>query len=430
MSEERFDCIIVGAGPAGSTAAYELARQGLEVLLVERGTKPGCKNMMGGRLYSYALHRIIPNFWEEAPVERCVHREEISFLIEQGAVTLTLVNDLLGKAPSHSFTVLRADFDAWLAQKAEEAGAMVATGVRVDDLLWSGDSVCGIKAGDDEIYGDVIIAADGVNSLLAQKAGLREEILPEHVSVGVKELIALSPGKIEERFGLRGDGGVARLFIGACTKGVQGGGFLYTNKESVSIGLVFSLAALQKAGISVSEAVEEFKFHPALRPLLEGGELVEYSAHLVPEGGLSMQPRLVTNGMLVCGDAAGMVINTGFMVRGMDLAITSGFVAAKAVLAAKEKEDYSAGSLKVYEDLLRETHVYQDLEVYKEAPRFLENPRLYTTYPQLIVEVFTDLFKVEGKPPRKLRSLVMEHLKEKVSFWQLVKDAWRGAKSI
>ncbi len=430
MSEERFDCIVVGAGPAGSTAAYELARQGLEVLLVERGPAAGSKNMMGGRLYSYSLHRVIPEFWNEAPVERCVVKEELSFLTESAAVTVALENEALGEAPCHSFTVLRADFDAWLAGKAEEAGAVLATGIRVDDLLWAENRICGIRAGEDEIFANVVIAADGVNSLLARKAGLRGELPPEHVSVGVKELIALPAQTIEERFGLEGGKGAARLFVGSCTRGVQGGGFLYTNKESVSLGLVFSLHALARAGVSVAEAVEDFKFHPALRPLLEGGEVLEYSAHLIPEGGLAMRPRLVAGGLLVAGDAAGFVINTGFMVRGMDLAITSGAAAARAVVQAREAGDFSASGLGVYEEILQQTHVHHDLTGYRNAPRFLETPGLYHTYPELAVDIFTDLFKVKGEPPRRVRQLVMEHLRKKVPLWQLVRDAWKGARSI
>jgi len=430
LSEEKFDCIIVGAGPAGSTAAYELARQGLEVLLVERGDTAGSKNMMGGRLYCYSLHRIIPNFWEEAPVERRVEKEELSFLTEHGAMTISLDNEALGEAPSHSYVVLRADFDAWLAGKAEEAGAMIATGIRVDDLLWAGGKVCGIKAGEDEILSDVVIAADGVNSLLAQKAGLRGELRPEHVSVGAKSVIALPKKTIEDRFCLRENEGAARLFVGAGTKGAPGGGFLYTNKESVSFGLVFNLGALVEAGVSVAEAVEDFKFHPAIRPLFEGGEVVEYSAHLVPEAGLAMKPRLFTGGMLVAGDAAGFVINTGFMVRGMDLAVTSGALAAKAVITAKEKGDFSADTLKIYEDFLRQSHVYSDLEAYKNVPELLEEPDMYTTFPSLAVDILTDLFKVKGNPPERVQKMVMRHLRQKTSLWKLAKIGWKGARSI
>ncbi|MGD0153580.1 MAG: FAD-dependent oxidoreductase [Thermacetogeniaceae bacterium] len=430
MSEDKFDCIVVGAGPAGSTAAYQLAKQGLQVLLVERGDTPGNKNMMGGRLYSYALHQIIPDFWEEAPVERRVEKEEISFLTERGAMTISLDNETLGEAPNHSYVVLRANFDAWLAGKAEEAGAMLATGVRVDDLLWSGDRVCGIKAGDDEILSEVVILADGVNSLLAQKAGLKEELRPDHVSVGAKSVIALPRQTIEDRFSLRANEGAAHLFVGAGTKGAPGGGFLYTNKESVSLGLVFNLGALMKAGASVPEAVEDFKFHPAIRPLFEGGEVVEYSAHLVPEAGIRMKPRLFAGGVLVAGDAAGFVINTGFMVRGMDLAVTSGVLAAKAVIAAKEKGNFRADTLKIYEDFLRQSHVYHDLEAYKNVPDLMEEPDMYTTIPSLAVGILTDLFKVEGNPPERVQKMVIRHLRQKTSLLKLAKIGWKGARSI
>ncbi|HOV80244.1 MAG TPA: FAD-dependent oxidoreductase [Bacillota bacterium] len=430
MSDDKFDCIIVGTGPAGSAAAYELARRGLEVALVEKGDRPGCKNMTGGRLYCHSLRQIIPDFWEEAPVERRVEKEELCFLTERGAVTLTLDNEALGEESARSYTVLRADFDAWLAGKAEEAGAMIVTGIRVDDLLWSGDRVCGIKAGEDEIFSDVVIAADGVNSLLARKAGLRGELRPEHVAVGVKSVIALPKKIVEDRFCLRENTGAARLFVGACTKGVPGGGFLYTNKESLSLGLVFNVASLVKAGVSVAEAVEDFKFHPVIQPFVEGGEVVEYSAHLVPEAGLAMKPVLFTGGMLVAGDAAGFVLNTGYIVRGMDFAVTSGALAARAVMAAKEKGDFSAATLKIYGDFLRQSHVFRDLETYKNVPDLLEEPDLYTTFPTLAVDILTDLFKVKGDPPERVRKLVMRHLNRKKSFLKLVKTCWKGARSL
>src|SRR5690606_12701108 len=211
---------------------------GLEVVIIERGNYAGRKNMTGGRLYGHSLEKIIPNFAAEAPVERKVTKERGSVLTGDSAVTVDFYAGALGDQPHASYTVLRGVFDQWLAGKAEEAGAVLATGVRVDELLLEDGKVVGVKAGEDVLEADVVILADGVNSLLAQQAGLRKELQPQDVAVGVKEVIELPEKVIEDRFNLNGDEGLSWLFAGACTGGIIGGGFLYTNKSSLSLGLV------------------------------------------------------------------------------------------------------------------------------------------------------------------------------------------------
>ena len=130
-----FDVAIVGAGVAGSTAAYVCAKAGLSVLLVERGDFPGSKNVTGGRLYGHSLERIIPGFAEQAPVERRVVKEKISFLTPDAMTTLDYASFKAPELGGESYVVLRSLFDRWLAGQAEDAGASLVTGVRVDALL-------------------------------------------------------------------------------------------------------------------------------------------------------------------------------------------------------------------------------------------------------------------------------------------------------
>jgi electron transfer flavoprotein-quinone oxidoreductase len=431
MAEEKFDAIIVGAGPAGSTAAYLLAKEGLDVLLIEKGVTPGSKNVSGGRMYTHALNRIIPNFWDEAPVERPVTREIITFLNGEQSVSLDCHDVNWGKPPYHSFTVLRAEFDAWLASKAEDAGAVLACAIRVDEVLKENGRVVGIRAGEDEMLAEVVIAADGANSITAQQAGLSKLFTAHQVATGVKQVIELPPETISGRFQVDGKHGAAQLFVGDCTKGMQGGGFLYTNKSSLSLGLVVGTAELQRCRIKMSEILEEFKESPHIAPLIEGGQPAEYSAHLIPEAGLGMMPQLFGDGILVAGDAAGLVLNLGYIVRGMDFAVASGEAAAKAVMAAKACSDFSRQGLAVYQSFLKESFVLRDLEAYRNAPEFQENSRLFNEYPRLATGLVSKLFTVDGTPPVHLLTKVLGQIKEsRISLWQLALDSWKGAKNL
>ena len=429
MSEDRFTAIIVGAGPAGSTAAYLLAKEGHEVLLIDKGSAPGAKNMFGGRMYAHALNRIIPDFWKEAPVERPVAREIITFLDGGRSTSINCQDTEWTKPPYHSFTLLRAEFDAWLATKAEEAGAMLACNICVDDLLFDDGKVIGIRAGEDEMFADVVIAADGVNSVLAQKAGLAKMFTAHQVATGVKQIIELPPEAISQRFQLENGGGAAQLFVGDCTRGMQGGGFLYTNKSSLSLGLVVNAGELQKNQVRVPDLIEDFKSNPAIAPLIEGGTVAEYSAHLIPEAGLSMMPQIFGDGILVVGDAAGFVLNLGYVVRGMDFAIASGEAAAKAVKDAKAIGDFSKAALNTYQNLLKESFVLRDLETYRKAPEFMETRRLFETYPAFVTSFASRLFTVDGTPPVHLLGKAFDHIrKSRISLTGLAIDGWKGAK--
>lgn len=431
MSEsEKFDAIIVGGGIAGLTAGYIMAKEGLDVLLVERGNYPGSKNMTGGRIYSHSLEKIIPDFAKEAPIQRKIVHEKISMMTEKSAFTIDYTSPKLGVQGKDSYAVLRGEFDQWLSEKAEEVGLQVIPGILVDDLIMKDGKVCGVIAGEDELESEVVIIADGVNSLLAQKLGFREELKPHEVAVGAKEVISLPQQVIEDRFQLENDQeGTAWLFAGSPSAGRVGGGFLYTNKTSISLGVVCTLGDLEKASKTVPQMLEDFKNHPAVKPLIKDGKMIEYSGHLVPEAGLSMIPKLVGDGVLVIGDAAGFCINIGYAVRGMDLAVTSADCAAQAVIAAKQKADFSKASLSKYKTLLDETFVMKDLNLYKNFPHFMENERIFNEYPEMIANMMESMFVVDGSPARPLMKTMKKHVK-KVGIMNLVKDGLKGVRSL
>ncbi|HCL6625956.1 TPA: FAD-dependent oxidoreductase [Citrobacter amalonaticus] len=429
MSDEKFDAIVVGAGVAGTVAAYIMAKAGLDVLVIERGNSAGSKNMTGGRLYAHVIERIMPGFAQQAPVERKVTREKISFMTQESATTLDYHREQADVPGQASYTVLRNRLDPWLMEQAEAAGAQFIPGVRVDALIREGNQVTGVQAGDDILEANVVILADGVNSMLGRSLGMVPASSAHHYAVGVKELIGLSPEQINDRFNLSGNEGAAWLFAGSPSNGLMGGGFLYTNRDSVSLGLVCGLGDMAHAQKSVPQMLEDFKQHPTVRPLIQGGKLLEYSAHMVPEGGLAMVPELVGDGVMIVGDAAGFCLNLGFTVRGMDLAIASAEAAAHAAIVAKERQDFSARTLAEYKSELEKGCVMRDMQHFRKMPALMENPRLFTQYPRMVADIMSDMFTIDGRPNQPMRKMILSHAKQ-VGLMNLLKDGIRGVTAL
>jgi electron transfer flavoprotein-quinone oxidoreductase len=425
-AEDKFDAIIVGAGTAGCACAYALARAGKNVLLVERGNTAGSKNVTGGRIYTYALEMLEEGLTARAPLQRKVVREQIMMLNKNSAVTIDYTDYGFGADVPQSYSILRAPFDEWFAAEAEDQGAMVACGILVDELLEEDGKIVGIKAGDDEMYADVVIAADGVNSFIAQKAGLRSDIPAHSVGVGVKEIIELPEKEIQSRFNLTGDEGAARVALG-CTEGISGGAFLYTNKSSISLGIVFNPEQAGAHGKRIHEILQDFKMHPAILPLIEGGETTEYGAHLVPELGLTGIPsKLYRDGLVVIGDAAGFCINAGIILRGMDMSILSGMAAANAIIAADE-DVAKVGPL--YKQELTKL-LMPTMEVYGGYHEVMSIPRLFTEYPQLANDEMKFMFAVDGSIPKKMPKAMLGILRKHVTIRQLIADGWKGVRSV
>ncbi|MCL6557232.1 MAG: FAD-dependent oxidoreductase [Firmicutes bacterium] len=429
-----FDAIVVGAGPAGSTAALVLARAGLRVALIERGEYPGAKNVSGAALYNTGfLEQLHPGFHLDAPVERYITRRVIGFMSEEALFSVDFKSNKMSAPPYNGFTVIRPKFDRWLAKKAEEAGALVIAKTVVDDLILEGGVVKGVRArrGDGELYANVIIAADGVNSFLAKKAGLQREFRANEVSLGVKEIITLGRQTVEERFNLNGNEGVTYEIVGSVTGDANGGGFLYTNWDSVSIGVILQISSMVEKQVKPYELLEKFKEHPSIRPLLRGGRTREYSAHMLPEGGWGMFPKLYTSGMLVAGDAAAMVLVAGYFLQGINYAMLSGTAAAEPVLYAAKKGDFSASTLSFYEKCLEEKNVFSDFKNFKRAPEFLNNSRVQNLYPELLCRLAESIFTVNDGPKRKILShAVLEKRKTEVSLLGIIRDFVEGGRAL
>jgi electron transfer flavoprotein-quinone oxidoreductase len=436
-SADKFDVIVVGAGPAGTTAAYVLARAGAEVLLVERGSYPGAKNVFGGILYTPVLNRLIPGFWEEAPVERHIKGVKIFLISEKNAVSVGVDSEEHNLPPyNNSFTVYRSKFDKWYAGKAQEAGAMLVTDTVIDDLLWKDDKVVGVKARGDEgeVYADVVIAADGVNSLLTEKAGLRKKYQPRQVSLGMKEVIELPREVIDERFGLAGNEGVELKYMaGDATRGIWGGGNIYTNLESLSVVTWLCVEPLTAGQYKAAEITEHFKQHPFVRNYLKGGKTVEYQAHLAPDGGYDFTPRYYTDGLLVAGDAA-RFLNASLHYEGTNFAMASGEAAAKTVVEAKKEGDYSAKSLARYQKMLGNSFVMKDLKRYRKMNRFAEkNPEFFGPYFDVITQMAVDYFAVKEMPKRSQEWQMIKNFRKNLrrvskSRFPLLSFIWKSLK--
>ncbi|HLE97703.1 MAG TPA: FAD-dependent oxidoreductase [Candidatus Thermoplasmatota archaeon] len=366
---EKYEAVVVGAGPAGLAAAYELARGGVQTLVLERGKTAGRKSVTGGILYGqtntpYNLDHLFPDFHKEAPVERPIRRYEMVALAGDKAKTLNL-SRLHEHEMKWSYSVLRVPFDAWFAEKvhreARKSGGGVVTDVRVTGPLVKDGRIAGVTCDAlEDIEADVVIAADGATSELVRAAGLRDWGEPDTWFQGVKAVVKVKD--MASRFGLGGDDdGAALLYAGDVFGGVRGGGFLYTNKDTLSIGTVFHLDSLAEAKIEPHRLLDRLLTHPALANMLgEEYEELEYSGKLIPDGKKAGLKSPYKDRMLAIGDAAGQMQAQGPVIKGMNLGITAGILAAQAFLGAK-KDGAVDEAGKRYAKALRASYVWKDL---------------------------------------------------------------------
>ncbi len=425
------DVLIVGAGPAGSAAALVAARAGLSVVLLERGPFPGSKNMYGGVVYGRVLDDLIPGWYDEMPVQRWVTRRSTMVMDADRALTVDYRTQAWGEAPYNGATTFRPDFDSWLAEKAVEAGATLVTSTTATGLINEGARIVGVRTDrpGGEVRAPIVIACDGVNSFLAKQAGLYTHPESSHFTLGAKETIALPKETIDERFGVRGLEGVDIEILGA-TEGIPGGGFVYTNLDSVAVGVVVGVDGLAKAGIRPEELIARLKLHPAIAPLIEGGEIKEYSAHLIPEGGYKTMPELSAGGIMVAGDAACMTLAAGIWLEGVNFAIGSGATAGEVAVGAHSRNDFSEESLGRYGKLLEQSFVLEDHKRFRDAPDLVLSERVQTRYPSMICDIAEQLFTVTNPEPKKgVRKLLKAATAANgVKIRDLAKDGLKGLK--
>ncbi|SPF50073.1 electron-transferring flavoprotein, subunit FixC [Candidatus Desulfosporosinus infrequens] len=427
---ENFDVIIVGGGPAGLSAAISAAKAGMKTVVIERGDYPGTKNVMGGILYTKATDMVVPEFWKEAPLERPIVEQRIAMLSGDESILAGYRDPAWGVEPYNAHSVFRVKFDRWLAEQAEKAGVMIITETLVEDLLYQSNNVVGVRTGraEGDLGAKVVILAEGVNNFLAVKAGLAKPLKPASVAVTVKEVIALPKEKIEDRFCLEEGQGATIELYGDSTAGLMGVGFIYTNKESISIGVGAILEPLIRNHWTPNDLLENLKSKPYVKRLLQGGETKEYLAHLIPEGGYKEVPKLHRQGVLVVGDTA-MLMNS-LNREGSNLAMISGKIAGEVAAESIKSGDVSDQAMTVYETRLRDSFVLKDLHHYRHMAKFFEdNPHLLKTYPKLFSKAIKMYLTADGTPKKDRQKEIIKMALENRSIAGLIKDvygAWRA----
>jgi len=298
-----------------------------------------------------------------------------------------------------------------------------------------GDKVVGIRCDriGGDVFADVVILADGVNSTLARKAGFHPEIQAKNVALAVKEILFMPEEVIQARFNIGEEEGVVIELMGSVTEGMVGTGFLYTNKDSLTIGVGCMLSDFKSNPNRTSPyaLLEKLKKHPSIIPLIEGGEMKEYAAHLIPEGGFHAIPKVYGDGWMIVGDSGGFV-NAAHR-EGSNLAMTTGRLAAETVIAAKAAgKDCSARTLKAYKDALDESFVMKDLKKYRNMPEVLHSsPQFFTTYPGLVNKAAQAMFTVDGVDKKTKEREIMGSFKAARRLTGLVGDAfklWRAVR--
>ncbi|TMW71864.1 FAD-dependent oxidoreductase [Alteribacter natronophilus] len=429
---DRFDVIVVGAGPAGTSCAYTAAKSGLNVLLIERGEYPGSKNVMGGILYRKQMEEIIPEFWKEAPLERPVVEQRFWFMDRESMVTSSYKGLEWGREPYNNFTVLRAKFDQWFASKAVEQGALLINETVVTECIVEDGRVVGVRTDrpDGDVYADVVVLADGVNSLLGKSLGFHKEWKPDEVALTVMEVMNLPKKTINERFNVEDNQGVSIEIFGDSTQGLLGTAFLYTNKDSLNIGVGTTLSGMIKKKLKPYHLLEYVKTHPMVKPYLEGGETAEYLAHLIPEGGYKSVPRLVGDGVVIVGDAAQFV--NAIHREGSNMAMSSGKMAAEAIVRAKEIGDFTERTLDHYRKELYRSFVGKDLKKYKDVTHtFEDHPQYMADYIPMLNKAANKFFTVDGSPKKQKQSDIIKGFtkdKGKITVARDLIRAWKVMK--
>jgi len=367
------DALIVGGGPSGLAAAYHLRKlnKDLSIAVVEKGKEIGAHIISGAVMDPRGIDELMPD-WKErgAPIEKPVEEDHVLFLTKNRKFALPFVPPPLQNHGNYIISLNK--FMRWFGEQVEQSGVDIFAGFSGADLLIENDTVVGVRTGDKgidkagkpkanfepgtDIRARITILAEGsrgsLTKHLIRKFHLDRDSNPQVFAVGVKEVWDVPK---ETRTG----GRVIHTMGWPLRNEEFGGGFIYNMAGGrVSIGFVIGLDYLDPR-LDPHERFQEFKTHPYIKSILEGGTLHSYGAKTIPEGGYWALPQYYFNGGLIVGDAAGFL--NAMRLKGVHLAFKTGQLAAEAAHEAIQANDVSAGRLKRFQELVEGSWVKADL---------------------------------------------------------------------
>jgi len=432
-----FDIVVVGAGRAGTAAAYRLATEGLSVALVERAKQPGMKNVTGGVLYGEVMDDLVPEFPEAAPLERHVVEHNIRLLHDDAEVGVSYRNPELKEEPN--YTLQLGTFDRWFVDKATEQGAVFVPETTVREVEQTDG---GVRVDTDRngaaLTCDAVIGADGVNTTVGRTTGIRRPMRNDDMALSVKQVVKLGRETIDERFRLEGREGAAYVYTGFPVGAPSIGYFIYTFRDSISVGAVGGLETLRSlgdegyadTGTPLYSLLERFTELDVVRPLVRGDTVREYQGILVPELAYDALPTRQQGRVALVGDAAGLVLNKGYTFRGLDYGITSGVLAAEAALECEKSGRWSEFGVR-YDRALEESYVLQEMRQHRYLAEFLQNPRVYDAYPGVASATLRSMFS-SGADGEGLtwRQAWRAFRSSDAGFLDAARDGWRAFRSL
>ncbi len=378
------DVAIVGGGPAGLACALRLSQlidehnsenpdQQLSkenIYVLEKAREIGQHCLSGALLDPRSMRELLPGFEKEAPIEAEVMKEAVYFLTKAGKFKFPITPPPLRDHGNYVISLNR--FAKWMGEKVEAAGITIFSGFAGSELLIEGERVTGVRTDDKgvdksnqpkgnfepgyDLKAKVVILAEGTRGSLTKQLVARFHLdrdrNPMTYGVGVKELWELPPGRIAP-------GEVVYTMGWPLTSREYGGAWIYGGKDNViSLGFVTGLD-YSDPRLDPQRVLQEFKLHPFVRALLEGGKMIRYGAKSLPYGGWWAIPPVAGDGWVILGDSAGFLNSQ--RLKGIHLAIKSGMLAAETAFEALAQNDFSAARLAGYQQRVENSWIKQEL---------------------------------------------------------------------